>query len=213
MGSEAGRPDEQPVHVVTVRPFLLGATPVTREEYLPFLLASGGPEPPRFRDGAFARPRQPVVGVTWDEAARYAEWLAREVGRPCRLPSEAEWERAARGGLRGGATAWGPELPEGEVPEGPLEAPWDAGTGRPNGYGLLDMGTIVHEWCLDWYQAEYYASAPEFDPRGPDEGVRRSSRGGSWRHHVRFSSPAARSSLLPDLRYLDYGFRVLCEET
>ena len=73
------------------------------------------------------------------------------------------------------------------------------------------MGTIVHEWCLDWYGADYYREAPRFDPRGPAEGSRRASRGGSWRHRVRWSPPSARSSLPPSYRYADYGFRVLLE--
>jgi formylglycine-generating enzyme required for sulfatase activity len=85
------------------------------------------------------------------------------------------------------------------------------GRGTPNGYGMLDPGTVVHEWCLDWYDAHYYASSPSLDPRGPENGERRSSRGGSWRHHVRWSPPAARSSLPPTFRYADYGFRVLLE--
>jgi sulfatase modifying factor 1 len=85
------------------------------------------------------------------------------------------------------------------------------GQGTPNGYGLLDPGTIVHEWCLDWYSAHYYAVSPPRDPRGPDAGERRSSQGGSWRHHVRWSPPAARSSLPPAFRYADYGFRVVLE--
>jgi formylglycine-generating enzyme required for sulfatase activity len=84
------------------------------------------------------------------------------------------------------------------------------GRGTANGYGILDMGTIVHEWCLDWYGAGYYAESPSVDPRGPDEGARRSSRGGSWRHHVRWSPPSARSSLPPAFRYADYGLRVAC---
>jgi formylglycine-generating enzyme required for sulfatase activity len=85
------------------------------------------------------------------------------------------------------------------------------GRGTPNGYGLLDIGTIVHEWCGDWYDAGYYREAPRLDPRGPAEGSRRSSRGGSWRHRVRWSPPSARSSLPPSYRYADYGFRVLRE--
>jgi sulfatase modifying factor 1 len=209
MGSDTGRPDESPSHPVTVRAFRLGRTPVTRAQYAPFVEAGLSPEPPWWRDPAFDAPDQPVVGVTWFEAAAYARWLTGACGGEWRLPTEAEWERAARGGLAGATTAWGCALPPGEVPQGPLGGPWPAGRGCPNGYGLLDMGTIVHEWCLDWYGA--YADAPAVDPRGPAEGTRRASRGGSWRHHVRWSPPSARSSLPPELRYADYGFRVLEE--
>ena len=102
-------------------------------------------------------------------------------------------------------TAWGDALPPGEVPEGPLEGPWPVGRGTPNGYGLFDMGTIVHEWCADWYAP--YGDAPR---ASPTRGARRASRGGSWRHRVRWSPPSARSSLPPSSRYADYGFRVLC---
>jgi formylglycine-generating enzyme required for sulfatase activity len=211
MGSATGRPDESPPHRVTVSAFCLGQTPVTNAQYAPFVEASGAPEPPWWRDPAFAAPEQPVIGVTWFEAVAYCRWLADREGGAWRLPTEAEWERAARGGLAGAPTAWGDALPPGEVPDGSLSGPWPVGRGRPNGFGLLDMGTIVHEWCLDWYRADYYAFAPPFDPRGPDEGERRASRGGSWRHHVRWSPPSARSSLPPGLRYADYGFRVLKE--
>ena len=197
MGSATGRPDESPPHAVTVRAFRLGRTPITHAQYARFVEEAGGPEPPWWRDPAFDAPDQPVVGVTWFEAAAYARWFTDRLGGTWRLPTEAEWERAARGGLAGAPTAWGDALPPGEVPDGPLAGPWPAGRGRPNGYGLLDMGTIVHEWCLDWC--------------GPEEGVRRASRGGSWRHHVRWSPPSARSSLPPEFRYADYGFRVLEE--
>ena len=88
-------------------------------------------------------------------------------------------------------------------PEGPLDGPWEAGRGTPNGYGLCDMGTIVHEWCLNWRE-------PIPPPPAP---ARRASRGGSWRHAIRWSAPSASSSLPPDFRYSDYGFRVLREET
>lgn len=211
MGSTWGRPDEQPVHPVRLRAFRIGRTPVTREQYAPFVRRHGA-EPPWWGDPAFGEPDQPVVGVTWYEAAAFAEWLGQTRGGDWRLPSEAEWEWAARGGLPSSATAWGDHLPAGEVPTGPLAGPWCVGRGAPNGFGLFDMGTIVHEWCLDWYGAGYYAVSPDADPRGPDEGERRSSRGGSWRHHVRWSPPAARSSLPPAFRYADYGFRVVCAE-
>jgi formylglycine-generating enzyme required for sulfatase activity len=141
---------------------------------------------------------QPVVGVTWDEAAAFCAWLSNRTGARWRLPSEAEWEHAASGGLVRPKTAWGDAVPEGEIPQGPLSGPWEAGRGTANGFGLYDMGTIVHEWCADWADS---ASGPR----------RRASRGGSWRHQIRWSAPSARSSLPPGYRYSDYGFRVLCE--
>jgi formylglycine-generating enzyme required for sulfatase activity len=196
MGSDRGRPDERPVRAVRVLPFFLGRTPVTNAEYAAFCEARGLEAPPASRGSGFDDPRQPVVGVTWFEATAYAAWLAETTGDRWRLPTEAEWERAARGGLEQRATAWGDALPEGEIPEGAIVAPWRVGCGTPNGYGLFDMGTIVHEWCFDPY---------------PGDPPRRASRGGSWRHRVRWSPPAARSSLLPELRYADYGFRVLRE--
>lgn len=212
MGSAGGRPDERPPHVVSVRAFRLARTPVTRAQYEPFV-RTGSVVPPRWwTDPAFGHAEQPVVGVTWFEAVAFADWLGETVGGHWRLPTEAEWERAARGGLEDAPTAWGAAVPDGELPTGPLGAPWRTGRGRPNGYGLLDIGTIVHEWCLDWYGVDYYAVSPRFDPPGPPEGDRRASRGGSWRHHVRWSPPSARSSLPPGFRYADYGFRVLRED-
>jgi sulfatase modifying factor 1 len=180
-------------------PFLLGRTPVTNSEYRAFVESARVVAPPWWNDPAFSSPRQPVVGVTWDDATAYCGWLAETVGGVWRLPKEAEWEFAASGGLLLPRTAWGDDVPAGEIPEGPLSAPWEVGRGTPNRYGLFDAGTIVHEWCLDWDE-------PPREPR------RRASRGGSWRHHVRWSSPAGRSSLPPDFRYSDYGFRVLREK-
>ena len=180
------------------RPFSLGRTPVTNRQYAPFLAEGRAAAPPWWSAPAFSSPGQPVVGVTWEEAAGYCAWLGEKLGGTWRLPTEAEWELAARGGLVASATAWGDAVPPGEIPEGPLAGPWEAGRGTPNGYGLFDMGTIVHEWCLDWR-----------DPEAPVP--RRASRGGSWRHAVRWSPPSASTSLPPGYRYSDYGFRVLRE--
>lgn len=208
MGSEHGRSDEQPVHPVEIAPLRFGRTPVTHFDYSRFLEHGRVSAPPWWDDPAFRAPGQPVVGVTWFDAAAYADWLSETTGRTWRLPAEAEWEWAARGGLVGAPTAWGEALPDGEIPEGPLSGPWPVGRGTPNGFGLCDMGTIVHEWCLDWYRPYVAATVPE-PPAG--ESDRRASRGGSWRHRVRWSPPSARSSLPPSFRYADYGFRVVQE--
>jgi len=175
-------------------PFLLGRTPVTNHEYAAFLAAGRGVAPPWWADASFSGPGQPVVGVSWNDATAFCAWLSESIGGRWRLPTQAEWEHAACGGLVAPATSWGEAIPDGEIPSGPLAGPWDAGRGTPNGYGLCDMGTIVHEWCLDW-----------------DRPGRRASRGGSWRHAVRWSAPEARSSLAPEARYSDYGFRVALE--
>ncbi|HEY6147376.1 MAG TPA: SUMF1/EgtB/PvdO family nonheme iron enzyme [Thermoanaerobaculia bacterium] len=188
--------------------FALGRTPVTNAEYGAFL--DSRPDvvpPPWWSDPAFCSPRQPVVGVTWDEAAAYAAWLSQTAGGRWRLPAEAEWELAMSGGLTAPKTPWGDEVPPGEIPDGPLAGPWETGRGTPNPYGVLDPGTVVHEWCLDWREPETLVR----DGPAAVSAARRASRGGSWRHRIRWSAPSARSSLPPHYRYADYGFRVLLE--
>lgn len=190
---------------VEIAPFLIGRTPITNREYAPFL-ARGGAAPPWWTDPHFCAPLQPVVGVTWGEAAAYCAWIAGTAGGRWRLPTEAEWEFAAGGGLAAPKTAWGERIPPGEIPAGPIAGPWETGRGTPNGFGLRDPGTMVHEWCSNWFEPESLPSLPGVP--GPR---RRASRGGSWRHKIRWSSPSSRSSLPPDYRYSDFGFRVLRE--
>jgi formylglycine-generating enzyme len=147
--------------------------------------------------------------VSWDDAVAFCEWLndagddeaTRTRGR-WRLPTDLEWEFAMRGGRPDESpTPWGDAVPEGEIPDGPLDGPWETGRGTPNGYGVLDPGTMVHEWCLNWSGEAPAGGGPR----------RRASKGGSWRHAIRWSAPSASSSLPPGFRYADYGFRVLLE--
>lgn len=202
MGQEDGRDDERPVHRVCVAPFLLARYQVTNAEWDCFRLATGGiPPPHRFSD-----PMQPVVAVSWHDAVGYCEWL----GRGFRLPTEAEWEFAARGGVDGQPFPWGNEIySDGEnYFRRWIDGPEPVGTSTPNPYGLHDMCENVHEWCLDWYDPGYYSVSPADNPTGPDSGLRKASRGGAWRHHIKVSRCAARSSIPPEFRYADYGFRV-----
>jgi sulfatase modifying factor 1 len=207
---EVGRDDERPAHRVWVDAFELAACQLTNAEYALFLAATQHANPLHWHDPNFNDPRQPVVAPSWFDAAAYCEWLSRVSGRRYRLPTEAEWERAARGGVEGRLYTWGDAPPDAQ-PNYAVRwktAPERVGRTQPSAYGLFNMGDNVHEWCADWYDAQYYAASPERNPRGPADGARRASRGGSWRHHIKISRVAARSSIPPEFKYADYGFRV-----
>jgi formylglycine-generating enzyme required for sulfatase activity len=208
MGSDGGQDDERPVRRVWVDAFELANCPVTRAQYARFLDASSHETPRDWRVMPDV-PDHPVVGVSWTDAQAYCAWR-RTLGDPVRLPTEAEWERAARGGVDGARYAWGDAVPA-WIPDGargPLAGPWPVTLGEPNAFGLHGISANVHEWCADWYGARYYEDAPERNPAGPAAGVRRASRGGSWRHAVTLTTCSARSRLDPSFRYTDYGFRV-----
>lgn len=211
MGSETGQENERPVHRVWVDAFCLGECQITNSEYADFLRATGTPAPPFWEDPNLNSPEQPVVAVSWFEAVKYCDWLGAATERRYRLPTEAEWERAARGGAEG-AFPWGDEPPQSLLDYGKRwrSGPEPVASRPPNGFGLYDICENVHEWCRDWYQADYYAVSPERNPSGPEAGERRSSRGGSWRHHVKIARCAARSSIPPAFQYADYGFRLAC---
>ncbi|MSP37781.1 MAG: formylglycine-generating enzyme family protein [Deltaproteobacteria bacterium] len=216
MGSEAGQENERPVHRVWLCSFAIGKFPVTNREFKVFVAATGASAPPFHAEPMFADAELPVVGVTWDEAASYCQWLSERSGKICRLPTEAEWERAARGGRDGGLFPWGDTSPEQRPYAGfdPLTGgPARVGVNDANGFGLYDMSEGVHEWCGDFYDYRYYLHSEERNPQGPTSGTRRASRGGSWRHQIKFARCAARSSLPPSFRYADYGFRVAMELT
>jgi sulfatase modifying factor 1 len=213
MGSEEGQEDERPVHEVWVDAFAIGIYPVTNREYACFVRATGWHAPKTWDDPRFNHPQQPVVAVSWFDAVAYCDWLSAVCGQVYRLPTEAEWEKAARGGVAGARYPWGDEWPQWMNPYGrgeALEQPDRVGQDPPNGYGVHNMGDLVHVWCSDWYAADYYRRSPSRNPPGPAAGVRRASRGGSWRHRIKVTRCAARSSLPPDRTFTDYGFRVAC---
>ena len=213
MGSDAGQDCERPVHRVHVDAFALATTQVTNRDYAKFLAATGREAPPDWNKPEFSDPQQPVVSVSWFDAVAYCDWLSETTGKRFRLPTEAEWEYAARGGTGGKLYPWGDEPPQSllHYAERWLTGPESVAQDPPNGFGLYDMCANVHEWCSDWYDAGYYAVSPERNPRGPERGTRRASRGGSWRHHVKMSRCSARSSIPPEFHYADYGFRVACD--
>jgi formylglycine-generating enzyme required for sulfatase activity len=172
--------------------------------------------------GLDGRERHPVVHVSWNDALAYCEWAGR------RLPTEAEWERASRGGIEGARYPWGDELLSGfgswrcNIWQGrfPTDNTVDDGwlttapveTFSPNGFGLWQTVGNVWEWCADWYSPRYYASSPARDPRGPDAGAGRVLRGGSYLCHDSYCNRyrnSARSSNTPDSSMGNAGFRTV----
>lgn len=245
MGAGDEMPEEAPVHEVEVKSFWMDAREVTVAEFTKFVEATGyQTEAEKFGwsgvfdvkrgdwgrvDGADwrhpegpqseARPDEPVCQVSWNDAAAYAKWAGK------RLPTEAEWEYAARGGLEGKRYAWGDELrpggkpvanwwqgrfPERDTGEDGYVTRAPAGRFAPNGYGLFDVAGNVWEWCADWFDEGYYARSPKANPVGPDAGTERVIRGGSWMCSENFCSnyrTAARSRATPDSGLNNLGFR------
>jgi formylglycine-generating enzyme required for sulfatase activity len=210
MGQDDGRDEERPVHRVWVAPFRLGRCQVTNAEYDVFRHATGRPMSPFREKPEFADPVQPVVGVSWFDAVACCDWLSGETGARFRLPTEAEWECAARAGAEQCLYPWGnePVLERAGYQTRWIRGPEPVATAAPNAFGLYDMCENVHEWCADWYDPGYYAVSPIENPQGPATGMRRASRGGAWRHQIKIARCAARSSIPPEFCYADYGFRI-----
>ena len=160
MGQEDGRDEERPAHRVIVSPFRMARCQVTNAGFT------------AFRKLEFTAPALPVTSVSWFDAIAFCEWLAGQWNLPVRLPTEAEWEFAARGGFEQRRYPWGDTLLA-KQPDRWRDGPEPVGQGEPNGYGLFDMCQNVHEWCSDWYDPAYYTVSPEVDPKGPAHGVRR----------------------------------------
>jgi formylglycine-generating enzyme required for sulfatase activity len=206
MGSDNGAENEVPIHSVWVDIFAIAKYPVTNRDYALFIENTGRQPSPFWETPKFQHPAQPVVAPTWYDAMAYCEWLSDLTGKSYRLPTEAEREKASRGGFEGHEYPWGNELPADHM-GGRDELLDPIGAEGPNGYGLYNMSAGVHEWCADFYSTSYYHISPYRNPKGPEYGNRRVARGGSWRHSIRFSRCAARSSLAPDKQFSDFGFR------
>jgi formylglycine-generating enzyme required for sulfatase activity len=206
MGSGSGDSYEWPVHEVYLDGFLIDKYEVTNTAFCAFLNDMGNQEEGgtvwldtesafcliENRDGSY-QPKEgfdlyPVVEVTWYGARAYARWAGK------RLPTEAEWEKAVRGGLVQSDYPWGNDKPQGQVNYsgygGELleqmpdfydgRGPLPVGSFIANGYGLYDMVSNVFEWCADWYSADYYRVSPTNNPQGPEDGQERVVRMGSW---------------------------------
>lgn len=157
---------------------------------------------------------RPVVGVSWEDAAAYCKWLSGKLGVQFKLPTEAQWEKAARG-TDGRKYPWGNTEPDKTLANFGYEVDKTTPVGSyPKGaspYGLLDMAGNVREWCRDWYRKRYYKSAPDKNPTGPKSGSSRVYRSGSWGDGASDLRCAYRYSSEPSYRSDALGFR-LCQD-
>ena len=198
--------DDVPVRKVRLEPLYLDEAEVTNERYAAFLQATARRAPYHWRQGAMpeGKPQLPVVNVTWDDAVAFCAW---DGGK--RLPTEAEWERAARGGAENRMFPWGDHDPTPKLAHfGAADGPREVCGAERNGFGLCDMTGNVWEWTADWYERNYYEAAPEQDPRGPATGFYRVVRGGSWFDEPKpFLTVSYRSWARPAERSPTVGFR------
>jgi formylglycine-generating enzyme required for sulfatase activity len=168
----------------------------------------------------------PVVQVSWQDAMEYCTWLSAVKKETYRLPTEAEWEYAAQGGLKGQSFPWGDKIDVSKAnyapddsrvkqPEPLSKFIRHVGSYKPNGYGLYDMAGNVWEWCYDWYTENYYASSPEENPMGPVQPTNNAGlkvrRGGSWATSADFCRINQRHSVPIDFKSPSLGFRIVKE--
>ncbi|MEC4889125.1 MAG: SUMF1/EgtB/PvdO family nonheme iron enzyme [Nitrospira sp.] len=221
MGSNEGLPNERPEHPVTLNAFYMDRYEVTAGRYQKFL-EFGKQEIPSVQDddAVSSLDDRPVVGVTWNEAANYCKWAGK------RLPTEAEWEKAARG-TDGRRYPWGHMQPFVDianynrgiwVSEAITLVPVGSGLegmsvrhglkeGGRSPYGLFHMAGNAAEWVNDWYDREYYQKSPDTNPSGPSTGEKRVLRGGSWADLPTALRVTARFSAEPEFEDRTVGFR------
>ena len=228
------------VHRVEIAAFRMSRFLVTNAQFAVFAAAAKreAPLPPKgWTDYAKRYPNHPVVNVNYDDAVAYAGWLATVTRDNWRLPTEAEWEYAARGGLEGRNYVFGNDWQvagantatwrigrivsrdewkqwwdrEGDRLSKSLPMTTRVGSFAPNGYGLYDMAGNAWQWTQDWYQADYYAVSPARDPRGPANGDEKVLRGCSWYNQSDVCFIATRDRYAPDRRLYYNGIRVVAD--
>jgi iron(II)-dependent oxidoreductase len=206
MGAK-GEGDHSPHHEVSIGAFYIDRYEVTNAQYYEFCEASARRLPEFWGMEAFRSgpdyPEHPVVGISWYDARAYAEWAGK------RLPTEAEWEYAARGGLTD------KEYPHGDgidsttanFTKAELGGPVPVGSYPPNGFGLYDMAGNVVEWVADYYAGEYYSDSPFENPEGPEKGKFKVIRGGGWHSGPSCCRVFYRNALPANWRDFNVGFR------
>jgi sulfatase modifying factor 1 len=219
MGSLDGAEGEKPVRSVYLDSYYIDTTPVTNAEFEEFVIATGydttaernGEKPEMLwrTSATHGREDHPVVSISWYDATEYAKWVGK------RLPTEAEWEKAARGGLTGKKFPWGNQEPSnltnwGRTQTANISVPPTSSVRAfpPNSYGIYDMAGNVWEWCEDWFVENAYEILPGANPRGPIDGDFKARRGASWNIREGFRLRCANRGAMPPERYwTNIGFR------
>ncbi len=206
-----GWTDEQPVHSVNLTAYKISRYEVTYKQYDIFCEETGRNKPD---DYGWGRESRPVIGISWEDAGAFCGWLSRKAGKNIHLPSESQWEKAARGTTQG-KYPWGNTIPTCDMTN------YDNCIGRtmPVGsypadvspYGVYDLGGNVSEWCGDWYDPSYYSVTPGNNPGGPGSGSQRVHRGGSWHSDAYHIRSCDRESSGPSTANSRLGFRICCE--
>ncbi len=211
--SDAER-DEKPAHQVTLSTYSIGETEVTQELWEAVM----GSNPSNFK-GA----KRPVECVSWKDCQKFIKKLNKKTGKTFRLPTEAEWEYAAMGGSKSKGykfsgsneletVAWYDKNSYDKGKSSPDYGTHNVAQKLPNELGLYDMSGNVYEWCSDWYEKDYYGSSPQSNPQGPDSGLGRVYRGGSWRYYARGCRSSHRYYYTPDYRSNNLGLRLILSE-
>ncbi|MFN8060947.1 MAG: SUMF1/EgtB/PvdO family nonheme iron enzyme [Vicinamibacterales bacterium] len=221
------RADDRPVHRVELAAYFIDTKEVTNADYARFVAAGKAAAPYHWRGDSppASKASLPIYNVSWQEAADYCGWLGK------RLPTEAEWEKAARGGVADVDYPWGNDYftddaagagAEAAASTPPTKAkppvkhahsnattgPVPVGSFEANGYGLYDVSGNVWEWVADWYDLNYYSSSPVTNPSGPASGLYKVIRGGSWADpETRQGTVYFRNYTAPDLRAPTLGMR------
>lgn len=204
MGSNSGDSDEKPVHKVCVDGFWIGRYEVTQGQWQKIM----GSNPSYFKRGS----NYPVEEVSWNDCQEFIKKLNRQSGKNFHLPTEAEWEYAARGGRAGEKYSGGNYVGRVANYAGVIKLKrltHTVGGKAANGFGLYDMSGNVWEWCADWYGSSHYNNSPVQNPQGPNTGSYRVNRGGSWNSRPRHARSANRGRDGPGDRSWYLGFRLV----
>jgi formylglycine-generating enzyme required for sulfatase activity len=224
MGSKDGDNDEKPLHKVQLDGYWIGKYEVTFDQYDKYCEETNKNKPP---DIDWGRGKRPVIYVSWYDADEYCKWLSKKIGLKFKLPTEAQWEKAACG-PDGRKYPWGNHEPfyrekwyanytvhssrEKRGEDGfQFTAPVDSYPQGASPYGILNMAGNVWEWCSDWYGSDYYKKSPGKNPIGPTGGTNSVIRGGGCYNNAPYFRCAFRGSIAPSFSNFDVGFR-LCQD-